>query len=37
MIDLFLGLLLTGVLFIGIIFLVKFLCEALAWLHEKTK
>jgi len=37
MIDLFLGLLLTGVFFIGIVFLVKFLCEAAAWLHEKTK
>jgi|APGre2960657404_1045060.scaffolds.fasta_scaffold16990_5 hypothetical protein len=35
--DLTLGLLLTGVLFLGIIFLVKFLCEAAEWLHEKTK
>jgi len=37
MIDLVLGLLLAGGLFIGIIFLVKFLCEAFAWLHKKTK
>jgi hypothetical protein len=37
MIDLALGLLLAGGFFIGIIFLVKYLCEAAAWLHEKTK
>jgi hypothetical protein len=37
MLDVIFGLLLTGALFIGIIFLVKFLCEVLAWVHEKTK
>jgi len=31
MIDLFLGLLLTSFLFIGIVFLVKFLCESAEW------
>jgi len=37
MIELVLGLLLTSFLFIGIVFLVKFLCEAAEWLHNKTK
>jgi hypothetical protein len=37
MIELIKGLALAGVLFIGIIFLVKFLCEFFAWLHNVTK
>jgi hypothetical protein len=37
MLNLLLGLFITGLLFIGIIFLVKFLCEFFAWLHIKTK
>jgi hypothetical protein len=37
MIELIKGLALTGILFIGIIFLVKYLCEFFAWLHNKTR
>ena len=36
-VELIKGLALTGILFIGIIFLVKYLCEFFTWLHKKTK